>query len=324
MNIHAIIHEQIEWDGTAKSFQLKANDSIGDLWVAFPNEYSHRRRGPFYFMDQEYETIFHSKESSCRQVKISANNFYKIGSEYIFKTTWQRVPTQRGELTYYALYLPEFAVPTNVNVTDARSEGREFTKNVFRDDDKHRFVVYVECTSRYGFFDFNINCRFHERQVFFSHAEYNDYKTVPFYGHLNAWKWLASDDEVEQIEQVFVTNHYHNNMGDQYHVNQAGAVGPNSSASGNTFNQMNNPLADNLNYEQLAEELSLLRQALLPNATSPEHYQAIGEVANAELAAKEKNGSKLIKHLTAAGKWVFDFATKVGTSVVTDLIKSQM
>jgi len=323
MNINAIIHEQIEWDGTVKAFQLKADESIGDLWIAFPTDYSGKRDAPFYFLDNKYETIFHSKKADCRQTKLSSKNFHSDGENYFFETTWQRIPTERHSLTYYALYLPEFAIPSQIKVTDTRDTSRQFTKNVFRDDEKNRFVVYIECTSKFGQFNFSISCHFHPDKATFRNSEYHDTKTVEFYGHLDHWKWELEKNDIDQIEKLFITNKYYT-MGDQYNVNQAGAVGPNSSASNNTFNQVNYSLPENTDYDQLTIELSELRQLLLSKATLPEHYTAIGEVVQAEEASKVKDGNKVVKSLKTAGTWVLNFAKEIGTKVLSEIIKKQL
>jgi hypothetical protein len=323
MNINAIIHEQIDWDGTAKAFHLKADQSIGDFWIAFPTDYLGERNAPFYFLDKEYETIFQSKRANCRQKKLSNRNFYQRGDDYVFKTTWQRIPTQWQAITYYALYLPEFAIPTVIDVTDTRDTSRQFSKNVFRDDEKNRYIVYIECTSKFGQFNFDIFCRFHFDKDHFETSTYHDPKTVDFYADLDHWKWMVSKDEAEKVEQFFVTNnHYH--MRDQYNVNQAGAIGPKSAAIENTFNQQNNSLPENTDYEQLATELIELRQLLLMRASDVEHFKAISEVAQAEDAARQKNGNKVMKSLLSAGKWVLDAAKEVSTGVLAEVIKKQM
>ena len=115
-------------------------------------------------------------------------------------------------------------------------------------------------------------------------------------------------------------------MGDQhnYNINQAAAVGPNSNASNNTFNQQNISLPNNFNYEGLLGELAILKKTLIANASTPEHFLSIAELTNAEEASKSKNGNKVIQHLTSAGKWVFDFATKVGVSLVAEILKTQV
>lgn len=47
-----------------------------------------------------------------------------------------------------------------------------------------------------------------------------------------------------------------------YHVQQAGAVGPYSSAQNNTFNQLNQQLPADTNFEELKEKLEQLRKAI--------------------------------------------------------------
>ncbi|OSZ79431.1 hypothetical protein CAP35_14610 [Chitinophagaceae bacterium IBVUCB1] len=129
---------------------------------------------------------------------------------------------------------------------------------------------------------------------------------------------------VKKVEQYFITNNIYRPMGDQYNINQAGAVGPNSSANNNVFNQTNYTLPDNTNYELLSSELAKLKQELIGKATLPEHYIAIGEVANAEEATKNKDGNKVVKSLLTAGKWVLDAATNIGTNVVAEIINKQI
>jgi hypothetical protein len=323
MNTNAIIHEQIDWDGTIKSFQLSADQSIGELWIAFPDDYSDERNSPFYFLDSEYETIFRNKWANCQQRKLSSRHFYGKGDSYVFETTWQGIPTERDYLTYYALYLPEYGIPTDIRVTDTLDTGRQFSKIVFRDREKNRYIVYIECKSKFGQFNFNLFCQFHLDENNFQNSTYSDAKTVGFYAQLDHWKWMFSKDETEKVEQFFVTNnHYH--MGDQYIVDQAGAVGPNATASGITFNQLNNSLPTNTNFDQLANELNDLRLLLLTKASNADHYKAIGYVAKAEEGAKEKNGNKVAKSLLSAGKWVLDAAKEIATEVLGEVIKKQI
>ncbi len=78
-------------------------------------------------------------------------------------------------------------------------------------------------------------------------------------------------------------------------------------------------------FEALTNEITRLRLKLLElSDNSPENFQVIGEVANAEVASKEKDENKVIKHLKAAGQWVFDTAKEIGVDIVTDLIKKQI
>lgn len=106
----------------------------------------------------------------------------------------------------------------------------------------------------------------------------------------------------------------------QYIVNQAGAVGPNAHVHDMTFNQ----LQTGLNLTQLAAELSTLRTALKGRASEPEHDMAVGVIAEAEVAAKQGNGQKALAGLKKAGKWTWEVATDIGTTLVAEVIKKQM
>ncbi len=71
-------------------------------------------------------------------------------------------------------------------------------------------------------------------------------------------------------------------------------------------------------------ELSELREALKNKSYTIEQDQAVGEIADAEKAAKSGDGPGAIKHLKSAGKWVLDVSTNLGTNIATELIKKSM
>lgn len=112
------------------------------------------------------------------------------------------------------------------------------------------------------------------------------------------------------------------NMGDQYKVGQAGAVGPQSHAHDMSFQQMWNEAGPNFDLNILAEELSRLRPALKEAATTAEEDVAVGEVALAEVAAKQSNGPKALSHLKNAGRWTLGIAEKIGVGLATAAIKT--
>jgi len=111
-------------------------------------------------------------------------------------------------------------------------------------------------------------------------------------------------------------------MGDQYKAGQVGAMGPNASATGNTFKQIWQENEGSLDLNSLASELETLRKAMRLEATYTQHDVAIGEVAAAQTAASLGNGPKTIEHLRNAGKWTLDIASKIGTGVATAALKS--
>lgn len=115
-------------------------------------------------------------------------------------------------------------------------------------------------------------------------------------------------------------------MGDKnvFNNSQIGAVGSNATASNNAFQQISYSFPENFDFEKLNGQLTTLRENLATKARLPEEFKAISEVAEAELASKEKDGNKVVKHLKDAGKWVFDTAKDIGVDIVTELIKKQM
>ncbi|MDW8300291.1 MAG: hypothetical protein RML95_13240 [Anaerolineae bacterium] len=76
--------------------------------------------------------------------------------------------------------------------------------------------------------------------------------------------------------------------------------------------------------DQLADDLSRLRAAMRQAAQSDEHDVALGEVAQAERAARAKNLSAVLAHLRAAGAWALDVATKIGVPVTVEVIKKAL
>ena len=205
MNIHALIIEQLEWDGHLKSFTLQAQRDLGQMWVAFPDEYQNDRKGPFHFLDSDYENIFEEKNAKCREAKLPPNKFFEEKGNYCFSTTWNQIPTERNELTYYSLYLPEYAVPDEINITDTYQHDLLFKKMIYRDDKKKRYIVYLECRSRAGRFNFKLNTKFHKDEKNFKNTRYSDDQTIDFYerGIDEHWYYILSDNEREKVSNFF-------------------------------------------------------------------------------------------------------------------------
>jgi hypothetical protein len=59
-------------------------------------------------------------------------------------------------------------------------------------------------------------------------------------------------------------------------------------------------------------------------AETSEQFSAVQNIAMSEEQAANKDGSAVVKFLKASGQWAIDTATKVGISVVTELIKHNM
>jgi hypothetical protein len=111
-------------------------------------------------------------------------------------------------------------------------------------------------------------------------------------------------------------------MGDTYKAGQVGAMGPNAHAHDMTLTQVQNELPASVDLPQLAMELSKLRQQMKAEAVEPEQDIAVSDVAKAERAAKAGDRSQVVENLKSAGKWALDVATKIGTTLAIEAIKS--
>jgi hypothetical protein len=113
--------------------------------------------------------------------------------------------------------------------------------------------------------------------------------------------------------------------GDTYNIyGQSAATGRHALAHDNTFNQHVTHFEQSTDFSALAKELSELRQAITKQDSSPQTAIALGKVAEAELAAAEKDTSRVIEHLKSAGKWTLDFARDIGKDVVAEAIRQAM
>ncbi len=112
-------------------------------------------------------------------------------------------------------------------------------------------------------------------------------------------------------------------MGDTYNVKKSGVgvVGPHAHAHDMSFTQITNQIEKSVDLEQLANELAKLRLAMKQAAIEAEHDIAVSEVAKAELAAKEKDVSKVVEYLKSAGKWALDVAVKIGVPLAIEALQ---
>lgn len=131
---------------------------------------------------------------------------------------------------------------------------------------------------------------------------------------------LPTQDTKVIVQQFFSTEV---SMGDQYNITgQAGAIGPNSKAENNIFNQVLQHAVSSLDLPALTGELATLRKSMREQATEVEHDQAVAHIGAAELAAKQQDGAGALEHLKSAGKWALDVATTIGTTVAAQAIQT--
>lgn len=319
MDVSVVIVEQLDLGGELRTFRMKAD--YGDhVTVAFPDEYDEPRSGPFHFLDRKHESIFAKGFAECSARKLSPGRYRITERGYEFNTSWRGVPTERGRLSYYAISLPEYGIPTGVRFFDLRT-GRDYRKSITRDDERKRFVLYLECRSSYGSFDFGLEVRFVVSVDHFSASRYNDNSTTGYGAHADAYEHLLRDGQRNVVQQFFMETMQ---MGDHYEIGQAGAVGPNARAENNTFQQIWSQSSSEIDLPRLADELGQLRLAIRAEGTTIEHDKALASVAAAEEAAQKRDGAGALRHLQVAGKWTLDVATKIGTSVAAKAITNAM
>lgn len=106
---------------------------------------------------------------------------------------------------------------------------------------------------------------------------------------------------------------------------QQGAVGDNAVAHDFTMNS--NSAIDDVDLAALTQQLSLIRQEAMAEAMktgAPGDAIAAGKIAEAEAAASAGDKEKAITSLKACGKWALELATKVGASLLENLLKKEL
>lgn len=108
--------------------------------------------------------------------------------------------------------------------------------------------------------------------------------------------------------------------GDQIiNYGHAGAIGRQSTGTINHQQQWA-ATANQIDLSQVVGELQTLRAELMKMAKTPADFQKLGLIAEAEEYAGKQDGPKVMEVLSKSGKWLFDFATAVGTDITAKLI----
>lgn len=204
MNLSALVIEQLEHDGHLRTFKLLPEPGR-QLTVAFADEYEESRSGPFHFLNEQDEKVFEKGFAECRARKLPESRFAVVEGGCNFQHSWAGLPTRRNCLSYYALSLPEFAVPIKICFEDPHS-GRPYSKNVIRDDRRNRFVAYLGCRSSHGSFDFLLHVRFTNDRDNFRRSKYTDDHMARHGVQLPSYEHLLMADHRHLVEQFFSQN----------------------------------------------------------------------------------------------------------------------
>ncbi len=128
--------------------------------------------------------------------------------------------------------------------------------------------------------------------------------------------------EKEPTNSIIIKELY---MGNIYKTSQViGSMGENARTESVNVQQVINQLGCDFNFEHLADELETLRLALKERSTTLEHDAEIGAIVEAQKAARKTDGTKVLEYLKKAGKWSFDAATDIGTSLVAEVLKKTL
>ncbi|MNC25726.1 hypothetical protein D3C75_738250 [compost metagenome] len=316
MYVKSVIIEKIEYDGKIKAVQLDSS-SNGQVIIAFPHEYTDKRRGPFYFQNRQHDKAMGKLNKASGSRKLNSKHFHINGFDFYINLPWRNIPTEQGALSYYALTLPNYAVPIQVEVTNPHSGG-QLKKAVVKDTQKNCYVIYIECRSKHRVFNFDLICSFRKatQSEFYSYEYHDENLISDVYAHYDAWQSLTSNDELDHIN-IFMEA---NNM-EFYQVNQAAAVGRNAKADNTQMTQVNQSKQQEADPAQMLETLSKFREELVRQALGPEQILEIAKVAEAEIAVKNGDVSAAKKILSTLGKWTYDIAVKLGVALVVEQLK---
>jgi len=105
--------------------------------------------------------------------------------------------------------------------------------------------------------------------------------------------------------------------GNQFNNNSSGS-------QNNTINEIASDIEKSYDLVELASQLSTLREAMRTRSTEEDHDIAVGNVASAVKAAKEKNIPDVIKYLKAAGSWAYNIAEKLSIPIAIEIIKKAL
>lgn len=312
MMLKALVVEQLEESGILRSLTMKPGEDREELTVAIGDTYDEERNGPFHFQDNRDALRYEEGFARCHARKLGDRCFYRRGSVFHVETGWVGIPTEGSWLSYYALSLPEFGIPQRLSVTDPRS-GREYHRTVIRDDRRNRYVVYLECRSHVGRFDFDLLCEFVLNREGFEDSQYIDPDTYTAAGSLgDDWSRQLSEENGKKVTQFVFGN---------IHVSGSTAVSIGGNAEARNTRVGRNWNDTDLDLDSLARDLSLLTDAVRREPSGPERDIALGAVVAAETAAGSGDGATALEHLRRAGRVAGEVATRIGVNVASEAIK---
>ena len=121
----------------------------------------------------------------------------------------------------------------------------------------------------------------------------------------------------------FITNNYeYMDTKFENHNSTILSQGNNNTVQNNTVQQAVNSSLSADEMTKLIEELGRLTSHAQANATTTDERKAVVALSEAEESAKKKDVGGVVSALKSGGKWVLDLASKLGTSVLLEVIKA--
>ena len=182
--------------------EMFAEPGSRHITVAFADDREDVRSGPFHFLDERREKQFKKGFAECTAGKLPKSRFTEVDGEGVFKHSWAGIPTERNSLSYYALSLPEFAVPTRIEFKNPHST-RPYSCTVIRDDIKNRFVAYLGCRSSHASFDFLLQVNYRIDRGNFRLADYTDEHTTQPHARIPSYEDALMPDQRAVVSHFF-------------------------------------------------------------------------------------------------------------------------
>jgi hypothetical protein len=183
-----------------------------DLIVSFADKYDEPRDGPFHFYDDKAARIFSTGFAKCRKRKMGPRYFFRTETSYHVELEWGGIPTTPATLSYYALSLPENAIPITLSIVGPDSANGEYHRSVSRDDQRRRYVIYLECRSHTDLFKFNLSCDFKIDPEQFKFSKYKDSTSDTKLGAIDEYRTYLAASARQRVNEHFTNS---SNIGGQ-------------------------------------------------------------------------------------------------------------
>lgn len=173
---------------------------------------------------------------------------------------------------------------------------------------------------------------FDETRRNFANAPFSLYKIMNSEIDVDEFKFLSRTSEILENTYISFKKEIKNIMGNNFENNK-NVVYLEKEAQAGDITLTNTEQIQNIDLTKLVEDISRLLSELKieqknlaeKDEDTSDHDIAIGNLKKAEKAITEGGDKKAaFEYVKSAGKWVADLASKVGASLITDIIKGKI